>query len=182
MLRVPYPILRNNRGTWPWSESGEVKLKSANPHDEPEVNFNLLSDHRDVVRLLEGDFPAYRALIPADFASSASVNTTTLIDAVKRVALVAARNTPIRMSFVAGEVVLDAGSGVESQASEAIEAQYEGEPMTIAFNPTYLLDGLVAIGTDEAELSFNGPVKPAVITGKGAEDYRYLLMPIRLSG
>ncbi len=137
---------------------------------------------RTTTRLLEGDFPAYRALIPADFASTASVNTTTLIDAVKRVALVAARNTPIRLSFDAGEVVLDAGTGDEAQASEAIEAQYEGEPMTIAFNPTYLLDGLVAIGTDEAELSFNGPVKPAVITGKGAEDYRYLLMPIRLSG
>ena len=137
---------------------------------------------RTTTRLLDGDFPPYRSLIPADFASTATVNTTTLVDAVKRVSLVAARNTPIRLSFDAGELVLDAGTGDDAQASEGIEAMYEGEPMTIAFNPTYLLDGLTAIGTDDAELAFNGPVKPAVITGKGAEDYRYLLMPIRLSG
>jgi DNA polymerase-3 subunit beta len=137
---------------------------------------------RTTTRLIEADFPPYKGLIPAQFAASASVNTTTLIDAVKRVALVAARNTPVRLSFDAGELVLDAGTGGDAQASEAIEAQYDGEAMTIAFNPTYLLDGLTAIGTDDAELSFNGPIQPAVITGKGAEDYRYLLMPIRLSG
>ena len=137
---------------------------------------------RTTTRLLDGDFPPYRSLVPREFAAVASVNTTTLVDAVKRVALVAARNTPIRLSFDSGEVVLNAGAGDEAQASEAIEAQYEGEAMTIAFNPGYLLDGLVAIGTDDAELSFNGPIQPAVITGKGAEDYRYLLMPIRLSG
>ena len=137
---------------------------------------------RTTTRLIDGEFPPYRSLIPNDFASVASLNTISLVDAVKRVSLVAARNTPIRLSFDSGEVVLDAGAGDEAQASEAIEAQYEGEPMTIAFNPTYLLDGLTAIGTDEADLSFNGPLKPAVITGKGAEDYKYVLMPIRLSG
>jgi len=137
---------------------------------------------RTTTRLIEADFPPYRSLIPREFAGSASVNTTALVDAVKRVSLVAARNTPIRLQFDAGEVVLNAGTGDDAQASEAIEAQYEGEPMLIAFNPAYLLDGLTAIGTDEAELSFNGPIQPAVITGKGAEDYRYLLMPIRLSG
>jgi DNA polymerase-3 subunit beta len=138
---------------------------------------------RTTTRLLDGEFPKYRSLIPADFSSAAEVSTTSLLDAVKRVSLVAARNTPIRLTFEAGQVVLDAGAGDDAQASESIEAAYEGEGMTIAFNPGYLVDGLTAIGSDSAVLSFNGPVKPSVITGKETEaDYRYLLMPVRLSG
>ncbi len=138
---------------------------------------------RTTTRLLEGEFPKYRSLIPAEFASVAQVNTTALLDAVKRVSLVAARNTPIRLSLDTDQVVLDAGAGDDAQASESIEAAYDGDAMTIAFNPQYLLDGLTAIGSDLAVLSFNGPVKPAVITGKDTEaDYRYLLMPVRLSG
>ena len=137
---------------------------------------------RTTTRLLDGEFPKYRSLIPAEFASAAEVSTTALMDAVKRVSLVAQRNTPIRLTLGADGLVLDAGAGDDAQASESIDAAYDGEPMTIAFNPGYLLDGLTAIGSDSAVLSFNGPVKPAVITGKETEaDYRYLLMPVRLS-
>ena len=80
-------------------------------------------------------------------------------------------------------MTLEAGTGDEAQASETVEAAYEGETMQIAFNPQYLLDGLGAIDSDLAHLSFTGPIKPAVLTGKDTEaDYRYLLMPVRLSG
>ncbi|MCA1823391.1 MAG: DNA polymerase III subunit beta [Mycobacteriales bacterium] len=138
---------------------------------------------RTTTRLLEGEFPKYRSLIPDEFASVAHASTGALIEAVKRVSLVATRNTPIRLTFDGEELVLDAGAGDEAQASEAIEASYDGEGMTIAFNPGYLLDGLSAIDSDVARLAFNGPIKPAVITGKETEaDYRYLLMPVRLSG
>jgi DNA polymerase-3 subunit beta len=136
---------------------------------------------RTTTRLLEGEFPKYRSLLPSEFGSSARVTTTQLVEAVKRVSLVAQRNTPIRLSFSADELVLEAGAGGEAQASEAIEVGYEGEPMTIAFNPAYLLDGLGALDSDQAHMSFNGAVKPAVITGKES-DYRYMLMPVRLSG
>jgi DNA polymerase-3 subunit beta len=100
------------------------------------------------------------------------------------VSLVAQRNTPIRLTFAPDEpLVLDAGTGDEAQASESLDVSYDGEPLTIAYNPGYLLDGLTAIGSDSAVLSFNGPVKPSVVTGKETEgEYRYLLMPIRLSG
>ena len=138
---------------------------------------------RTTTRLLEGEFPKYRSLIPAEFTSTAGVSTTTLVEAVKRVALVAQRNTPIHLSLDGDQLTLDAGGGDEAQASEAIEASYDGEPLKIAFNPTYLLDGLGAIDSDIAQLAFNGPVKPAVLTGKDTEsDYRYLLMPVRTSG
>lgn len=135
-------------------------------------------------RLIEADFPAYRSLVPADFASVAELTTGALVEAVKRVSLVAQRNTPIRLTFGPGEpLVLDAGTGDDAQASESVEVSYDGEPLTIAYNPNYLLDGLGAINSETAVLSFNGPIKPSVITGKETEgEYRYLLMPIRLSG
>jgi DNA polymerase-3 subunit beta len=100
---------------------------------------------------------------------------------------VAERNTPVRLSFSQGEVVLEAGTGDEAQAVEALEATLEGDDITIAFNPGFLLDGLGAIGSDIARLSFTTPTKPAVLTGKPAGDganpnYRYLIMPVRLSG
>jgi len=142
---------------------------------------------RTTTRLLEGEFPKYRSLFPAESVSVAAVETAPFVEAVKRVSLVAERNTPVRLSFSAGSLVLEAGSGDEAQASEAIEAILEGDDISIAFNPTFLLDGLGAIDAPVAQLSFTTPTKPAVITGKPAldeaanPDYRYLIMPVRLS-
>jgi DNA polymerase-3 subunit beta len=103
------------------------------------------------------------------------------------VALVAERNTPVRLAFSQGEVILEAGTGDEAQAVEALEATLEGDDINIAFNPGYVLDGLAQIGSDVARLSFTTPTKPAVLTGKPLDDgsipaYRYLIMPVRLSG
>jgi DNA polymerase-3 subunit beta len=144
---------------------------------------------RTTTRLLEGEFPKYRALLPSESVSVATLDSQALIEAVKRVALVAERNTPVRLSFTADEVVLEAGSGEEAQASEAVEASLQGDDIAIAFNPTFLLDGLGAIDAPVAQLSFTTSTKPAVISGKTepeaetpANDYRYLLMPVRLSG
>jgi DNA polymerase sliding clamp subunit (PCNA homolog) len=138
---------------------------------------------RTTTRLLDGEFPKYRSLLPVESPASALVTANHLVEAVKRVALVAPRSSPIRLSFAAGEVVLEAGGGDDAQATESLEASYEGEPMTIAFNPGYLLDGLGAIDSDVARMALTTPAKPAVITGKEPEStYRYLLMPVRLAG
>ena len=139
-------------------------------------------------RLLDGEFPKYRSLLPETTAAMAVVDTAALTDAVRRVSLVATRTSPVRLSFAADGVTLEAGGLDEAEAAESLPATFEGEPLTIAFNPTYLLDGLGAIDSDEARLAFTGPTKPAVLTGKsgdeasGAGDYRYLLMPVRLAG
>jgi DNA polymerase-3 subunit beta len=138
-------------------------------------------------RLLGGEFPRYQALLPDHVNSMAELSTALLTEAVKRVALVAERNTAVRLAFTPGQLVLEAGTGEEAQAVEVLEASYDGdEPMSIAFNPQYLLDGLSAIDSDTARMSFTEPGKPALITGKpapdGQPDYRYLLMPIRLGG
>ncbi len=141
-------------------------------------------------RLLEGEFPKYRSLLPSESSAIAEVPTGPLGEAVKRVALVAARNAPVRLTFSAEGVVLEAGGQDDAQASERLECGWEGDEMSIAFNPQYLLDGLGAVDSDTTTLSFTGPTRPAVLTGKrhdagestSSADYRYLLMPVRLSG
>lgn len=142
---------------------------------------------RTTTRLLEGEsFPKYTSLLPSGWESRAEVEMAPFIEAVKRVALVAERNTPVRLTFRDEEVLLEAGSGDEAQAAEVVGATLEGEEIRIAFNPSFLLDGLGALDSDVARLHFTTPTKPAVITGKPADEqaepeYRYLLMPIRLS-
>ncbi len=145
---------------------------------------------RTTSRLLEGEFPKYRSLLPSESSATAMVHTGVLVEAVKRVSLVAARNAPVRLGFSADGLVLEAGGADDAQASERLECAWEGgDPLQIAFNPAYLLDGLAAVDSDETTLSFTGPTRPAVLTGKrdgtqspALADYRYLLMPVRLSG
>jgi DNA polymerase III subunit beta len=141
---------------------------------------------RTTTRLLGGEFPRYQALLPSSSQAAAEISASVLAEAVKRVALVAERNTAVRLSFSAGQLVLEAGTGDEAQAQEVLEASFEGDDLSIAFNPQYLLDGLSAIDSDVALISFTEAGKPALLTGKpgpdAAPDYRYLLMPIRLGG
>jgi DNA polymerase-3 subunit beta len=143
---------------------------------------------RTTTRLLDGEFPKYRSLLPDESAAVARVETAPFVEAVKRVSLVAERNTPVRLSFSDGLVELEAGAGDEAQASESLTATLTGDDIAIAFNPGYLLDGLSAVDSAYVQLSFTAPQRPAVLTGAADaatdadEDYRYLLMPVRLSG
>lgn len=146
---------------------------------------------RTTTRLLDAEFVKYRSLLPSEFNARAEVATAGFVEAVRRVSLVAERSTPARLSFSPGQLVLEAGTGDEAQAVEVIEAEFDGEEIHIAFNPAYLLDGLGAIGSEVARLEFTTSTKPAILTGKAAAeaaaeaavpDYRYLLMPVRLSG
>lgn len=138
--------------------------------------------------LVDGDYPKVRSLFPPDSPISAVVAVPALVEAVRRVALVAERSRPVRLSFTQGQVVLEAGDGEDAQASEAIDAQLDGDDISIAFNPQFLLDGLGALNVPYVRLSFTLPTKPAVLTGQTEvdgepiEDYRYLLMPVRMAG
>ena len=143
---------------------------------------------RTTTRLLDGEFPKYRTLLPNESASIATIETAVLAEAVKRVALVAERNTPVRLAFDGSEVVLRAGAGDDAQANEAVECNVEGDAIEIAFNPSYLLDGLAAVDAPITRLSFTQATRPAVLSGlaeAGAtptDEYKYLLMPVRLTG
>ncbi|MER5552147.1 DNA polymerase III subunit beta [Streptomyces sp. NPDC002793] len=143
---------------------------------------------RTTTRLLEGDLPKYRTLFPTEFNSVAVIETAPFVEAVKRVALVAERNTPVRLSFEQGVLILEAGSSDDAQAVERVDAVLDGDDISIAFNPTFLLDGLSAIDSPVAQLSFTTSTKPALLSGRAAVDaeandsYKYLIMPVRLSG
>ena len=138
-------------------------------------------------RLLDGEYPKVASIFPSSSETESVVRTSDLVEAVKRVALVAERNTPVRLRFSEGQVAIEAGTGDDAQASEAVEATLTGPEIEIAFNPTYLLDGLGAVGTPFSRISFTQASRPAVLTGQVEEDgeadtsYRYVLMPVRFA-
>jgi DNA polymerase III subunit beta len=145
-------------------------------------------ERRTTTRLIEGAFPNVRQLFPATSEITAQVEAAGLIDAVKRVSLVAGRNTPIRLGFSDGMVTLEAGNGEEAQASESLEASLTGDDISIGFNPSYLLDGLQAIGGTHVHVAMTQPARPAAFTSMASADaqpdlaFRYLLMPLRMQG
>lgn len=142
---------------------------------------------RTTSRLLDGaNYPPVRSLFPASHNAEARVSVAALNEVVRRVALVADRTTPVLLSFSDEGLVVEAGGTEEARASEAMEAAFTGEPLTIGFNPQYLLDGLAALGSPTAMLSFVDAFKPAVISPAGEDGeivpgYRYLIMPIRVT-
>ncbi|MGZ4437434.1 MAG: DNA polymerase III subunit beta [Kineosporiaceae bacterium] len=141
---------------------------------------------RTTTRLLDGEFPKVRTLFPSEMLTVARIDRAALIDSVKRVSLVAERNTAVQLQFSDGMLKLDAGSGEEALATEEIEAVIKGDDITTGFNPQFLLEGLTAIDEPVVELAFTQASKPAVITGVDSmdgdsqTDFRYLLMPRRL--
>ncbi|NHW78315.1 DNA polymerase III subunit beta, partial [Escherichia coli] len=85
------------------------------------------------------EYPKVASIFPTTSDTEAVIRTDELVEAVKRVALVAERNTPVRLRFAEGQVAIEAGTGDDAQASEAVECALTGPEIEIAFNPTYLL-------------------------------------------
>lgn len=136
-------------------------------------------------RMLDGTFPPYRHLLPSESIAQATIEVSTFLDSVRRVALVTDKTVPLRLRFADSKLQLEAGAGEEAQATEELSIIYNGEAIDIAFNPTFLMDGLHAVGTPFVHIAFTGSNKPAVLSGKNekdgptADNYRYLLMPMR---
>jgi DNA polymerase-3 subunit beta len=139
---------------------------------------------RTTTRLLDAQFPPYRTLLPSEFNVTAEVAVPALIDAVKRVSLVADRGAAVRLEFSTGTLRLSAGGEDEGRAEEELEAQLDGDDITVGFNAGFLLDGLAAVESGTARLQFTQPTKPAVICSAGtdAAAYTYLIMPVRFPG
>jgi DNA polymerase-3 subunit beta len=167
------------------STGGGVEIALSEEDSATLIGFEA-GGRRTTSTLVDGDYPPVRRLFPDTTAITAVVSTGALIDAVKRVSLVAERNTPVRLSFSEGQVALEAGAGDDAQASEVLEAQLEGEDLVVGFNSGFLLDGLGALGTEFARLTFTDSIKPSVMSGQdsleGEPDtsYKYLIMPMRI--
>ncbi|OFE14206.1 DNA polymerase III subunit beta [Humibacillus sp. DSM 29435] len=165
--------------------AGSVELALGNGSDGL-VGFEA-GRRRTTTRLLDGEYPKVTSIFPSSVDTEAVIETAALEEAVKRVALVAERNTPVLLKFTDGQVFIEAGTGDDAQASEALESTLTGPEIQIAFNPQFLLDGLHAVGTAYSRLSFTQPSRPAVLTGQAEVDseadssYRYVLMPVRFA-
>jgi DNA polymerase-3 subunit beta len=130
-------------------------------------------------RLIEGEFPNYRQLLPEQHESRLVISRQQLLDAVRRVGLLARDTTPVRLELNALGVKLSSSSPDVGQAVETVEARYEGEDLTVAFNPQYLIDGLTAATGESVRLDVRDGLKPGVVRGE-RDDFTYLVMPVRL--
>ena len=133
-------------------------------------------------RLLDGSYPDYRQLIPSEYPNRLHVGKDSLLDALRRVRLLVRDNTtPVRLSMRSGGVDLTVVSQEVGDASETVDADFEGSELTIAFNPTYLIDGVEAVSGDEVLLETVDATKPATVRAAEETNFRYLLMPVRVS-
>ena len=132
-------------------------------------------------RLIEGQFPSWRQLIPESFEHEVRLPRSELVEVARRVSQLAQRNAPLRFAFAEGELTVAAETPEVGDASEALPAPYSGEPLEIAFNPQFLIEGLESVEGDELAIKLSSPLRPGLLQPVGREDFSYLVMPIRLN-
>jgi DNA polymerase-3 subunit beta len=133
-------------------------------------------------RLIDGHFPDYRQLLPGETEHSLHFATEELLDVVRRVGLVAQKNTPLSFTLKEGELTVSARTPDVGEATETIPADFRGEPFEIGFNPVFLRDGLESVGSPGMVLKLASPLRAGVIESAGEGDgaFVYLVMPVRL--
>jgi DNA polymerase III subunit beta len=132
-------------------------------------------------RLIEGQFPSWRQLIPESFEHEVRLPRPELVEVARRVSQLAQRNAPLRFAFAEGELTVAAETPEVGDASEALPAPYSGDPLEIAFNPQFLIEGLESVEGDELAIKLSSPLRPGLLQPVGQEDFSYLVMPIRLN-
>ena len=158
----------------------------------------IVSENRQTTtRLIDADFPKFRPLLPKSHSSMAIVEIAPLLDAIRRVSLVAERNAQVKLEFSEDQLVLSAGGSEAGTAEETLPAQFAGEPLLIAFNANYLKEGLASIDTKNVVFGFTQPSRPAILIPEPetmpeqdsdgqfptpSTYFTYLLMPVRLPG
>jgi len=132
-------------------------------------------------RLIDGQFPNYRQLLPEQFEHELMLPREELLEVVRRVSLMAQRNSPLRLRFAEGELTVSAVTQDVGEARESLPAPYAADPLEIGFNAEFLRDGLESVDADSIKFKLISPLRPAVLEGD-TPDYVYLIMPIRLAG
>lgn len=135
-----------------------------------------------VSRRIEGTFPNYRQLLPKEHTTRAVVDRIELLEAVKRVSLMAQHGAPLRVKVSSADhtLTLSASTQDYGDATEDLQVTPEGESVEIAFNHTYLADGVAIAEGDSVAIEVTSPLKPGVLKPVGDEGFVYLLMPVRL--
>jgi DNA polymerase III subunit beta len=132
-------------------------------------------------RLIEGQFPSWRQLIPESFEHEVRLPREEFLEITRRISQLAQRNAPLRLAFAEGELTVAAETPDVGDASEAMPAPYSGEPLEIAFNPQFLIDGADSVGSEEVALQLSSPLRPGLLRPVDGDDFSYLVMPIRLN-
>jgi DNA polymerase-3 subunit beta len=132
-------------------------------------------------RLLDGQFPNYRQLLPESVEHELRLATPELTEVVRRISLLAQKNAPLRLGFREGELTVSAQTPDVGEASETIPVPFHGEPFEIGFNPEFLRDGLESLESEELVLKLISPLRPGLIESPDSGDFVYLIMPIRLN-
>lgn len=132
-------------------------------------------------RLIDGQFPNFRQLLPESYEHDVRLPRPELLDVVRRVSQLAQRNAPLRLSLSPGELKVSASTPDVGDAEESMPAAFEGEELEIGFNPEFLRDGIESVAGDEVLLRLISPLRPGLLQPVDNEDFRYLVMPIRLN-
>jgi DNA polymerase III subunit beta len=132
-------------------------------------------------RRIDGQFPNYRQLLPESFEHELTLPRAELLEVVRRTAVMAQRNSPLRLRFAEGELTVSAQTQEVGEASESLPVAYSGEPLEIGFNAEFLRDGVESVTADELQLRLISPLRPGLIQAEG-DEFWYLIMPIRLAG
>jgi DNA polymerase-3 subunit beta len=132
-------------------------------------------------RRIDGQFPNYRQLLPESFEYDLTLPRTELLDIVRRIAVMAQRNSPLRLRFAEGELTVSAQTQDVGEARESMPVPFAGEPLEIGFNAEFLRDGIDAVAGDEIEVKLISPLRPGLLKAPN-DDFWYLIMPIRLAG
>ena len=132
-------------------------------------------------RLIEGQFPNFRQLLPESYEHDVRLTRPDFLDVTRRVSQLAQRNAPLRLSFEPGQLTVAAETPDVGDAKETMEAAFEGEPLEIGFNPELLKEGIESVEGDQVLLRLISPLRPGLLQPVEGEDFRYLVMPIRLN-
>jgi DNA polymerase-3 subunit beta len=132
-------------------------------------------------RLIDGQFPNFRQLLPESYEHDVRLPRPEFLDVARRVSQLAQRNAPLRLAFSQGELKVSASTPDVGDAEETMPAAFEGEPLEIGFNPEFLRDGIESVEGDEVMLRLISPLRPGLLQPVDNEDFRYLVMPIRLN-
>lgn len=164
-------------------------VRIAGAKDSGKISINL-TDNQAVFtagntelisRLIDGDFPNYKQLLPEGYEKIIKINKLKAIGCIKRTAIMAQNNTPIKFTATNKQLVMSAMTQDVGEATEKMEADYSGDEIKIAFNPEYLIDGITSIETEDVAIEITDPIKPAMIKPVGDESFQYLIMPVRLT-
>jgi DNA polymerase-3 subunit beta len=164
-----------------------VRIAQQSPADSLAVSVGqnqVVFELGDIVlssRLIDGQFPNYRQLLPESVEHELRLSTAEVSEVVRRTSLLALKNAPLRLSFGEGTLTVSARTPDIGEASEAIPVPFHGETFEIGFNPEFLRDGLESVESEEFVLKLISPLRPGLIEVPDTGEFVYLIMPIRLN-